>query len=85
MKRQEKVCVLSKQLSKFYRIHRNALRSLIVQNLDIHDAHSVNSWIFRLQAKGFLETDLTSLTPTGKPSSKTFYLVNKQKCEDATQ
>jgi len=84
MKRQEKVCVLVKQLSKFYRIHRTALRSLIVQNLDIHDVHSVNSWIFRLQAKGFIETDLTTLTPSSKPSSKTFYIVNKQKCSEVT-
>lgn len=83
MKRQEKISVLVKQLGKYGRINRTALRSLIVQNLDIHDVHSVNSWIFNLQAKSIIEFDYDTLTPSGKPSVKTFYLVNKEKCSEA--
>ena len=82
---EEKQSALAKQLCEYGRIHRQALRYLIIRTLTISDAHSVCGWITKLQAYGLIEPDYSTLPDSGKPSRKTVYLVNKEKCKEVIQ
>lgn len=74
--------MLSEKLSSHNRISRQTLRMLIMQTLNISDAHAVNNWITKLLALNKIRVDSETLPSSGKPSSKTFYIViNKQNDE----
>lgn len=78
---EEKKPELAKQLCEYYRIYRTPLQYLIMRTLDIHDPHTVNGWITKLQAYGLIKTDYSTLPESGKPTRTTIYEVNKEKCK----
>ena len=79
-KRKSKLEWLVQELSflKTKAITRFALRGLIMASLDIVDKHTVNNWIVRLLAKGFISTR----KPLEKPTNRTIYIINKEAIEE---